>query len=533
MVNSVPAFNYIPSPTGVSFHDSDERVKMVTGPYGSGKTCMVMNDALFYALSQAPAPDGVRYTRIGVIRGTYPELQTTTRKAILEVFPRQFGTILEGGQPLRGAYRFPVGDGPYDYLTEGRPWHEGDGTIACVEFILQALDGAGASDKIRSANWSFAIINEATTVEFDVVAAVLGRIGRYPSEDMGGCSYAGLLMDFNQPAPGHWLIDLMEHPEQLSVPTRLWRQPPAASRVEDENGHAHYEVNPDAENLRNLGAARKPDDFNSWTLEAQNKFLVEKGMAYYADQINLWLSKGRTDVVDSLFCMKSVPVREGKPVFDTFKVEDHVLKTDLVPVLGHPVIIGCDTSGIHPACVLVQHQGEQWVVLDEIYGEGEGLGSFLEQSLLPLINSRYMRCPVVVSCDPANAKDSYYGLSPTEHFQSHGLTAVTPDTNDPRTRIRAVESMLNKRVGGLVINPGCALLTTAMNGGYHFRKLRLYGTVEDAYDPKPEKNRYSHVADALQYACLYIVREDVEITRESAHLVEALSRRRSTMRNIL
>lgn len=91
---TVQGFNYIPSPTGMKFHESDAFVKLVVGPYGSGKTCMIMNDALYYCLNQAPAQDGVRYTRIGVVRGTYPELVSTTRGSIIEVFPATSATYV-------------------------------------------------------------------------------------------------------------------------------------------------------------------------------------------------------------------------------------------------------------------------------------------------------------------------------------------------------------------------------------------------------------------------------------------------------
>ena len=107
---TIADFNYVPSATGLKFHESDAFVKLVDGPFGSGKTCMIMNDAKYYCLAQAPAPDGVRYTRIGVVRGTYPELTSTTRNSILEVFPEQFDTVRSAGSPILGHYRFPVGD---------------------------------------------------------------------------------------------------------------------------------------------------------------------------------------------------------------------------------------------------------------------------------------------------------------------------------------------------------------------------------------------------------------------------------------
>jgi hypothetical protein len=43
----------------------------------------------------------------------------------------------------------------------------------------------------------------------------------------------------------------------------------------------------------------------------------------------------------------------------------------------------------------------------------------------------------------------------------------------------------------------CPTLVTALNGGYRFK----YNTIGEA-QPAPEKNRYSHVADAHQYLCM-------------------------------
>jgi hypothetical protein len=41
-------------------------------------------------------------------------------------------------------------------------------------------------------------------------------------------------------------------------------------------------------------------------------------------------------------------------------------------------------------------------------------------------------------------------------------------------------------------------LINALRGGYRY-KVKSSGDVDD----KPEKNKYSHIADAFQYACLH------------------------------
>lgn len=523
-------FNYVPSPTGLRFHDSDAFVKLIFGPYGSGKTCMIMNDAKFYCLAQNPASDGVRYTRIGVIRGTYPELVSTTRESILEVFPSQFGTIRMGGAPLRGVYRFPVGDGPYDWVANRQPWQPGFGTIVQVEFMLVAIQTADDAEKIKSANWSFAIINEATSVDYEVITAVMGRVGRYPSQDMGGCSYAGLLIDTNQPPQGHYLLNMKAHPEPN---WEIFEQPPAAIKTEDDLGNVSYEVNPDAENLRNLGARARPDDFDEWTKEAQDHFLKEKGMDYYRNQIAAWKLEGRTDKIDSLFCMLDVPMRDGKPVWPNFKYDVHVAKGEIEVVPFNDLIIGYDTSGIHPGAVFVQNNQGRWAILDELYGDGMGLETFLEQALMPLVLHKYSTCRVVIACDPANAKDAYTGIAPSVHLENKGFEVYMPKTNDPKTRIRVVDQLLNKSTGGFIISPNCSMTIKAFQGGYRYKRLRVAGSVTAAYDAKPEKNDFSHIADAVQYAALYIAREDGFGERKPTRIMHSLSRRRSILKRIM
>lgn len=525
----VEGFKYVPTEIGVKFHESDAKVKLVVGPFGSGKSCMVMNDALFYCLAQNPAPDGVRYTRIAIIRGSYPELQSTTRKSVMEVFPAQFGTMRESGSPISGHYFFPVGDGPYDYRDQGRPWQDGDGTYCNVEIEMYAIPDIFATEKFKSLNASFAIINEGTSVAKEVVAALMGRVGRYPPESMGGCSYSGILIDTNQPAQGHFLLDYIEHP----LPGwDVFKQPPAAFKHVDDNNQVTYELNRNAENLCNLGSAQKPTGFNEWDDTRKHEWYINRGLSYYQSQIDVHLKNGRPDLVDSLFCMEDVPIQDGKPVFTMFNANLHVANTQIDPIPYKTVIVGYDTSGIHPATVFLQEQHGKWIVLDDLYGEDMGMEAFLDKALMPLISSKYYNCNIIVSCDPANAKDSYTGLAPSQHLQDRGLTVYMPKTNDPKTRINGVENLLNKNVGGLLISSNCKFLIKAMQGGYHYKRMRLTGSIEDAYDSRPEKNKYSHIGDALQYACLCIQRDDY-VNYDARPMVRETTRRRKVLRRIM
>jgi hypothetical protein len=177
---------------------------------------------------------------------------------------------------------------------------------------------------------------------------------------------------------------------------------------------------------------------------------------------------------------------------------------------GGPLLVGLDTSGIHPAAVLAQLQLRRWCVIDELFGDQEGLEVFMNAGLIPLVRGRYAAAPeVIVICDPANARDSYTGLAPTTHLQRAGFAVAPRTTNRPETRIAAVAALLNLDIGGLLISPHCENLIEAMRGGdgpkgYHYRKHRLQGSVELAYSDVPEKNEASHYADALEYLALHI-----------------------------
>lgn len=497
-------FRYVMSPTGRQFHESDKYIKMLCGPYGSGKSCCCAVDVLSYACAQAPAPDGVRYSRVGIIRSTYPELTAMTRKSLLEVLPKECGSITGGTVSPRGLYRIPLADG----------------TLVNLELQMFALKTADDCSKILSANWTFAWINEATGCASEVLSAVMTRIGRYPSQDMGGVSWGGVIMDFNQPDPGSWLDEYMQHPEDNWL---VLNQPPAVFKRFDENGQPYYEVNDAAENLRNLGAKEEgdPEDFPA----------EERGKRYYRNQIATLLKSGRTDIVDNQYCMLRTPIVDGKPVFTNFSRSRHVSPDNIPPLKFHTVLLGLDQSGIHPAGVLLQNQYGKWCVLDELYAENEGFENFLYGMLLPLLREKYATNEVVAAIDPSNQRDSWQAVTPKERLEEIGIKAVTEISNSPKLRIQTVEHMLNLDTGGLRISPECEMLINGFSHEYRYRRLRAAGSIGAVYTPQPEKNDVSHVHDALQYAALLINQggkvDDKRIDGLSQHLQErrrALSR---------
>lgn len=497
-------FKYNCTPTGMEFHKSRKKVRMITGPYGSGKSCMIVNELLMNAIEQPicpgsecpKAPRGLRKTKIGVVRSSFPELKNATRLSIMEVFPDQCGTILSGGSPITGNYFIPLNDG----------------TAAQVEFFLTSLQSAEDTEKIRSINWTMAWINEATGVSYQVFEDLLGRVGRYPSKEEGGCGWPGIIMDFNWPPNGHWLHTLMKHAKAGSDTYDLFTQPPAAFKEVDDYGNVSYSLNKNAENLDNL-------DTN-----------------YYNDQIDARLIEGRYDQIDTLFCLLDVPMKDGKPVFPDFRYDDHVDRAVIEPQKNCSTIIGIDTSGIHPACVIAQEFHGHWAILDELYGDELGLETFMYKGLMPLLRKKYHNCDFIASCDPANARDALTATSPTDYLKRFNIDIFLPATNDPKTRIRVAEVLFNraKGHGGWLISPNCVQLITALQGEYKYKKLKISGSVEPVYDAKPDKNSsYSHIADAFQYLAMYINQGISQKTFNTENIKRIVSQRRKILSRVV
>jgi hypothetical protein len=81
---------------------------------------------------------------------------------------------------------------------------------------------------------------------------------------------------------------------------------------------------------------------------------------------------------------------------------------------------------------------------------------------------------------------------------------VPASTNGFVGRREAVAKYLTRLVDGkpaLVVDPSCDMIRRGFNGRYQYRRLQVVG--EERYKDVPDKNDYSHLHDALQYACLH------------------------------
>lgn len=208
---------YVASKTLSQFHKSDDFVRGVVGPIGSGKSSAMVSELIRRAKEQEPDRGGVRCSRWAIIRNTYRELLDTTCATFFHWLPQKLGDWNKQDMTFR------LWTGDMD-----------------VEFLFRALDRPGDEKKLLSLELTGAWINESKELPKSVVDMLQGRLGRYPAMINGGATWSGLIMDTNPPDVDHWWYQLFE--EERPEGWSLYKQPSAISL--------------EAENLKNL-----PDNY--------------------------------------------------------------------------------------------------------------------------------------------------------------------------------------------------------------------------------------------------------------------------------
>jgi hypothetical protein len=449
---------YSASPTLTRLHNAKElALKYVEGPVGSGKSTGCIMEVLMRAFRQEPDESKVRKSRWAIIRNSYPELKSTTIKTWEMWVPTEVAPVIFS-TPIKCDFKQQLADG----------------TRVELEVIFIALDRPEDVNKLLSLELTGAYLNEGRELPWEIIEALMGRIDRYPQikEDeqenkIGGATDPGLIVDSNPPHLSHWLYEKFE---TGTIPKgwQKFQQPPAAYWDEDAEV---WRLNPDAENLRFL-----PDGYYQRQLDsAEDTYIrVMLGNEYGAS-------------------------RKGKPVFTLYDDKRHVAKQIIVPERRWPLIVGLD-FGLNPGCVIGQitHRGIR--VTDEIPVSDESLEDFIETYLLPLLTKRYPGYPVIGAGDPAgrgrsgNDKRTSY-----DTLAQFGIKAFPAYTNNFQTRKETVDHFL-RRDEGLLISPHCTYLREALSTGYIWKEAR---NKKGASVDQADKNEFSHIADALQYLCLW------------------------------
>jgi hypothetical protein len=198
--------------------------------------------------------------------------------------------------------------------------------------------------------------------------------------------------------------------------------------------------------------------------------------------------------------------RNGKPVHDEFDETIHVANAALDPDPAKLVEIAADTGNTLQPGILFAQAG--WAgdirVMAEVAPKGQQMDLDEQGAIIRRIfETRFAArgCKHArITVDPSAAAKMTQNrqISYAQYLQAAtGIEVQLAPTNDIAQRRTAVDTLLKRKAGlGLTIDPDCVGLIEALAGGYRFKKN---GNV---YQPQPEKNDHSHIADAMQYLAL-------------------------------
>ena len=452
-----------------AFMLDDHFFRGLRGPVGSGKSACCCIEIFRRALAQKPGPDGKRKSRWAVIRNSYPELRTTTLATWKDWFPEHvWGPVVMHPPPY--THRLKKGD-------------------IELEVLFLALDRPEDVKKLLSLELTGVWVNEAREIPKSIIDACTMRVGRFPSMKDGGPTWYGVIADTNAPDDDHWWSIMSGEapvPEHISreealmlVRPETWSfhtQPGGMVEVKDPATKEviGYELNPEAENQKNL----TPNYYPS----------IIKG-------------KGK-DWIGVYVLNRLGSLSDGRPVFPDFDRKLHVSSEPLNPVPGLPVHVGMD-FGLTPAAIFGQCLRGRWLILGELVATDMGVvkfGPLLRKELA----ARFPGHKVIVTGDPAGDYRAQTDEStPFQLLRAAGVVARPAATNDLGVRIGVVEQVLTRlvdRTAGLLVDPGATHIIRGFEGGYHYRRLQVAGA--ERYEEAPNKNKFSHPHDALQYLLL-------------------------------
>lgn len=453
--------NFTPVPSTVAYMQGSLFQNFIVGPLGSTKTTASIMKVLYEASQVAAGTDGIRRSRYAIVRNTRQQLFDSTIKDWLKWFPDgQAGSFLKTDM----TFHLRVGN-------------------VHSEVMFRGLDDSNDVRRLLSLQLTGAFMDEFREINSEIFNALTGRLGRYPDAVI-------------VPHRPSWGLDKKGNPIQGCV-------------------------NDKGESMKRIWGSTNPPDMDTFWHKHLTEYdpatvqvsLQPGGLDQRADWVHLLptdyyedLMVGKTeDWIDVYVHGKWGKSLSGKPVFRSFVYDTHVAKDTLRPMRTEtrPLIIGFD-FGLNPSAVICQlDMFGRLMVLDAITSEGMGVLRFIQTKLRPtLTTARFQGLPIIVVGDPAGAQRAQTDeRSCFDILKQEGFKVMPARTNSLIARIAAVDAYLMRQVegvSGVIIDPCAKVLIGAMRGGYRY-KIKKNGELEDA----PEKNDYSHIADALQYACLH------------------------------
>lgn len=441
---------YKPAPICAKLIKSEKFYNFIIGPVGSAKTTAILFKILYHACRQEPSPiDGIRHTRFVIVRNTLAQLKDTTINSFFTWFkPGQAGNYEVSGTK----FTFKFSD------------------VEC-EVLFRPLDSPDDVRRVLSLEVTGAVIDEFVEIPQEIIEALSGRCGRYPSKKDGGATWWGMWGASNPGNEDSWWYDWLYDE---------WS--------EEEGG-------PEAK-ADTLGYFEQPSGFSP---EAENIENLPGGRDYYTN-----LAFGKTPEWAKQFIEVEWGYSlRGTPVYKMFNPDIHIAKTPLKYQVHLPILIGFD-AGLTPAAIFAQHDIHgRLLVLAEIIGKNIGAKRFARTQLIPYMEQN---CPpgaeYTMFVDPAATGRAQSDESKVIDVLRNELKIpVAPaSTNVLSARIDAVEyflMQLTEAGPAMLVDQRCQTLIRGYRSGYRYGINR-----KGAQSSKPEKDEYSHSHDANQYLCL-------------------------------
>lgn len=466
---NITEFDLSASPTIERFMDCRAPIQGLMGPFGSGKSVGCVAKLVELSHEMPRDASGLRRVRWMVVRNTYPQLRDTTMRTVFEWLP-----------PARWG---KVNSESHNYVIGAFEGVE-------IEIMFRALDRPDHVQNLLSAEVSHAWINEARELPKEIIGPLRGRLGRYPKRRDVGEFPNYLIMDTNPPdaSEDSWWYQLFEV-----------QRPDGAVVFKQPSGRG-----PHAENLPNL----------------QERYYADMVLSMSEDELRVY--------ADGEYGF----LKKGKPIYPDYKDNWHCREFEV----GRFPILRCWDFGLTPACVFLQVTPQGQVrAFDEIVSDRAGIKAFA-----PLVTAHTVQAYpwakgrlVQDIGDPSGEYGSTGSGKDDEQSCFQMLEAAGVDcrggVQEPTVRLEAVRHLLRGTIGegepSFLVHPRCTRLRKGFQGEYHYRRLAIGGGVEK-YAERPEKNKYSHPHDALQYGAVELVGDRVlglstalDVGRQQTHAI--------------
>ena len=399
-----------------------------------------------------------------------PELKSTTMKTWHQWVPKESGHW--------------VGQGPPTHHVID---HENK---IDMEVLFVALDTPDDVKKVLSLELTSAWINEAREVPKAILDGLSGRVGRFNPDIEDQKTFAvnpQVLMDTNPPESDHWWAVMAEK----DISTSFGRQMLKSMEEAEAELRADGLLFP---GQRLYEFFKQP---GAYTNKAENLENLTPG--YYTR-----LKAGKTEQWIDVYVNGNYGfVQTGKPCYPEYNDQLHC--QEIEPIPGIKIVIGID-FGLTPAALFGQHTPEgQWRVYSEVCGEDMNLYQ-LAEAIRQHVSEHYRGFKIgKITGDPAGDNRSPSDKQSRTSFQILAAEKVfavaAPDpTNDIVRRLASVQKPLARLINGqpgFLISPKAGITRRGMAGGYAYKRVKVSG--DEKFQDKPDKNRYSHPCDAMQY----------------------------------